>query len=147
MTNKPLLPPGTEIDVIRVSEAVWAREAAVGVSGLTPAERVFLCVWNLEAEVNNGGFEQFYINSAGDNAVETPAALRGIGAARAAAIAERANDVFGPPGDWAGWRPRRSVHWTPGSTNTLTISRSFCASSSSAIGSSCMRHLSWGRSK
>ena len=97
-TKKPLLPTGTEIDLIRMSEAVWAREAAVGVKALSPGERVFLYVWNLEAEVNNGGFEQFYLNSAGDNAIDTPAALREIGAPAAAAIAEAANSVFSPPG-------------------------------------------------
>ncbi len=94
----PLLTEGSEIDLIRVSEAVWAREAAVGVQGLSDAERTFLCVWNLEAEVNNGGFSQFYINSAGDNALETPAALREIGAERMAAIAEEANSIFGASG-------------------------------------------------
>jgi len=97
-TKKPLLPAGTELDLIRISETVWAREAAEGVNALSPPERVFLCVWNLEAEVNNGGFGQFYMNSAGDNALETPAALREIGATKAAAIAEEANNLFGPSG-------------------------------------------------
>jgi len=97
MTGQPL-PADGEIDLIRISEAVWAREAARGIESLTPAERVFLCVWNLEAEVNNGGFEQFFINSAGDNALETPGALREIGATRTAAMAEEANSVFGPSG-------------------------------------------------
>jgi hypothetical protein len=98
LITKPLLQTGTEIDLIRISEAVWAREAAVGVKALSPAERVFLYVWNLEAEVNNGGFEQFYLNSAGDNAIDTPAALREIGATAAAAIVEAANSVFSSPG-------------------------------------------------
>ena len=98
VTGQPLLPTGTTIDLIKISEAVWAREAAVGVKALSPGERVFLCVWNLEAEVNNGGFDQFYRNSAGDNAIETPVALREIGATQAAAIAEAANGVFGPSG-------------------------------------------------
>jgi hypothetical protein len=93
VTTTPLLPPGAEVDLVRISEAVWAREAALGIDALSPAERVFLCVWNLEAEVNNGGFEQFFVNSAGDNAAETPGALRQIGAAQAAAIAEEANSV------------------------------------------------------
>lgn len=76
VTGRPLLPAGAEIDLIRISEAVWAQEAAEGIDGLSPAERVFLCVWNLEAEVNNGGFGQFFANSAGDNALETPEGLR-----------------------------------------------------------------------
>ena len=102
MNRRPLLPVGTQIDLIRISEAVWAREAAFGIDALTPPERVFLCVWNLEAEVNNGGFEQFFTNSAGDNAAETPSALRQIGAAQAAAIVEEAKSVFhsaAPPAD------------------------------------------------
>ncbi len=96
VNDKPLLPAGADINLMRISEAVWAREAAHGVQSLSKAERVFLCVWNLEAEVNNGGFAQFFTNSAGDNAIETPAALREIGAAQAAAIAEEANKVFQP---------------------------------------------------
>ena len=96
--GKPLLSEGSEIDLIKISEAVWAREAAVGANGLTPAEKVFLRVWNLEAEVNNGGFNQYYQNSAGDHALETPAALREIGASEAASLVESANQVFGPTG-------------------------------------------------
>lgn len=98
LSRKPLLTAESELDLMRISEAVWKREAAVGVNALSPAERVFLCVWNLEAEVNNGGFAQFYINSAGDNARETPVALREIGAMQAAAIAEEGNNLFGPSG-------------------------------------------------
>jgi hypothetical protein len=98
LKGAPLLPPGSAIDLVRVSEAVWAREAAGGFEALSAAEQVFLCVWNLEAEVNNGGFEQFYTNSAGDNAAATVKALREIGATEVAAIAEEANHVFPPPG-------------------------------------------------
>lgn len=61
---------------------------------LTPAERTFLAVWELEAEVNNGGFDQYYFNSAGDRAREAAAALLAIRAEKAAAIVERANAVF-----------------------------------------------------
>jgi hypothetical protein len=102
LSKKRLLAPGSELDLIRISEAVWARESTHGVQALSPPERVFLCVWNLEAEVNNGGFDQFFLNSAGDNALDTPRALREIGASQAATIAEEANAVFGklgPPTD------------------------------------------------
>jgi hypothetical protein len=70
-------------------------------SDLSPAERVFFLVWELEAEVNNGGFNQFFFNSAGDRASVTAAARRAIGAERMASIVERANSSFpdGPPAD------------------------------------------------
>jgi len=102
LSKKRLLEPASELDLIRISEAVWARESTHGVQALSPPERVFLCVWNLEAEVNNGGFEQFFLNSAGDNALDPPRALWEIGASQAATIAEEANAVFGksgPPAD------------------------------------------------
>jgi len=53
-------------------------------SELSPSERVFILIWDLEAEVNNGGFNQFFFNSAGDRASATPAALRAIGRSRSA---------------------------------------------------------------
>lgn len=88
----------TEIDLFEVSEAVWAREREHGYAGLTGPERVFLCVWNLEAEVNNGGFGQYFDNSAGDHAAATPAALRSLGADEMAELVERAMALFGPAG-------------------------------------------------
>jgi hypothetical protein len=51
-------------------------------------------VGELEAEVNNGGFDQFFFNSAGDEAAETIEALEVIGAHRTAAILRRACATF-----------------------------------------------------
>jgi hypothetical protein len=66
-------------------------------------ERVFLHVWELEAEVNNGGFEQYFRNSAGDHSGQVVSSLRAISAPKAAAIVQRAiSSVFGdtaPPED------------------------------------------------
>ncbi len=121
MRKKPLLPSGTEIDLFRVSEAVWAREAAVGLKGLSSEEKVFLYIWNLEGEVNNGGFAQFYVNSAGDNAIDTPAALREIGATQAAAIADAANAVFGPSGPPSDRDERNEVLARLGASATDTL--------------------------
>jgi hypothetical protein len=97
-TGSPLLAEGEAIDLFKVSEAVWAREAKHGISGLTEPERVFLCVWSLEAEVNNGGFAQLFENSAGDYASATAGALRTVGAPEMAALVERAMEPFGPAG-------------------------------------------------
>jgi hypothetical protein len=48
----------------------------------------------LEAEINNGGFDQFFFNSAGDNTAETIAALRAVGANHTAAIVAAAASKF-----------------------------------------------------
>jgi penicillin V acylase-like amidase (Ntn superfamily) len=48
----------------------------------------------LEAEVNNGGFHQFFYNSAGDNTEDTIQALEIIGAATMAEITRRAAAMF-----------------------------------------------------
>jgi hypothetical protein len=68
---------------------------------LSPAEQVFVLVWGLEADVNNGGFNQYFFNSYSDHAAAVPHALRAIGAIEAAAIVERALAFFpdGPPAD------------------------------------------------
>jgi hypothetical protein len=60
---------------------------------LSPTEQAFVLIWNLEVDVNNGGFKQYFFNSDLDpNAV--PHALRAVGADRAAAIVERALALF-----------------------------------------------------
>ena len=55
-------------------------------------------IWGIEAEVNNGGFDQYYFNGAGDHARFAPAALHEIGAHKMAQIVERANALFGQNG-------------------------------------------------
>jgi hypothetical protein len=57
---------------------------------LSAAERVFGAIWELEAEVNNGGLQQFFWNSSGRLAPHVVDALRAIGAFRMASILEQA---------------------------------------------------------
>ena len=59
-------------------------------SKLTEPQKVLLFVENVEKEVNNGGFNQFFWNSSGDYAHESLAALEVIGAKKTAAIVRRA---------------------------------------------------------
>ena len=86
--------------LIRLSERIvplaWESPAE-----LSTEERHFVCVWQLEAEVNNGGFHQYYFNSAGDLALDTAEAFDAIGARHTAQIVRGANAVFpdGPPRD------------------------------------------------
>ncbi len=53
-------------------------------------QRVFSAVWALESQVNNGGFEQYFVSSDGDTAEFAPLALRTIGANTCADVVERA---------------------------------------------------------
>jgi hypothetical protein len=90
----------------------------------------------LEGEVNNGGFDQFFYNSAGNNTADTILALQAIGAARTADIVKRAAAMFPGGGmplksDWRGarsyvWCPppvRPLTYWTVNFTDITTISR------------------------
>ncbi len=90
--------PPSEQYLFTLVDYIQVKEGTEGYDALTPAERVFFCVWTLEAEVNNGGFSQFYLNSSGDIAADVPGALRAIGADHTASLVERANGLFGPDG-------------------------------------------------
>ena len=96
--DAPVAEPSSEEYLFSIVDGIQTRERTVGYESLAPVERVFTCVWTLEAEVNNGGFEQFYLNSSGDIAADTPSALRAIGAEHTASLVDRANAVFGPDG-------------------------------------------------
>ena len=64
------------------------------ISKLTEPQKVLLFVENLEREVNNGGFNQFYFNSSGDYAHETLDGLKTIGANKMVDILMKANSVW-----------------------------------------------------
>ncbi len=60
-------------------------------------------VEELEAEVNNGGFDQYFFNSSGENAAAVIGALDKIGATKTAGIVRAACEKFPggmPPADW-----------------------------------------------
>jgi hypothetical protein len=61
---------------------------------LNEVQKHFFFNQNLEREINNGGFKQYYFNSSGDYANETIISLKEIGANKTAAIIEKANDQF-----------------------------------------------------
>ena len=86
------------VDLFAISDRVFNRFAEVGYDNLSTPEQVFITIWSLEADVNNGGFDQYFFNSWGDLAAQTPAALEAVGAAHTAEIVRRANQVFGKGG-------------------------------------------------
>ena len=61
---------------------------------LTEPQKLFYINQNLEREVNNGGFNQYFINSSGNYAHETILSLKAIGADKTASILQQAIDQF-----------------------------------------------------
>lgn len=68
---------------------------------LPPRRQLVYIVDRFEAEVNNGGFDQFFLNTSGDAAALLPDALRTLNLPELASMAERANAQFpdGPSRD------------------------------------------------
>jgi hypothetical protein len=66
----------------------------------TPEQAILICVYNLQAEVLNGGWHQYFGNSAADDLPRLRSALRKIGAARALNLLKTACGLFprGSPG-------------------------------------------------
>lgn len=53
-------------------------------------QQVFSAIWEMEGQVNNGGFDQFFINCESDIVQFAPEALRRIGAHQCAQIVQAA---------------------------------------------------------
>jgi hypothetical protein len=82
----------------RLLPGLQEKARQLGYDALSHAERVVLDVTAVEADVNNGGFHQFFYNSTGDRVVQSIAALHEIGAHATAAIVEEACARF-PKGE------------------------------------------------
>ena len=61
-------------------------------------QKVFTAIWEVDTEVNNGGFSQYFFNSSAESAAFVARALETIGAPRTADICKRAIDVAFPDG-------------------------------------------------
>jgi hypothetical protein len=70
--------------------ALKGRDRRSALLGLSRGFQVVYMTWIVEAEVLNGGFNQYFWNSSGEFADLTPAALREIGATEAAPIMQNA---------------------------------------------------------
>jgi len=61
---------------------------------LSEPQMMFLINQDLEREVNNGGFNQYFVNTSGEYAHEAVLSLKAIGADKTAAILQDAIDQF-----------------------------------------------------
>jgi hypothetical protein len=73
---------------------IGQKAGARGGNSLTGTERRLCAARGFDGEVNNGGFDQYFFNSTGDDAELALAALQDMGATAAAALLERAMAVF-----------------------------------------------------
>jgi hypothetical protein len=88
--------------LIQLAESPMSQYGKAPYEKQSKPQQVFSALWGLESEVNNGGFAQWFENSAGEMAVDTESALRAIGADRAAVIVAKAVAAFpggAPPRD------------------------------------------------
>jgi hypothetical protein len=80
--------------LIDLSESERVQFGSVDFADQHDDQKVFSATWELESQVNNGGFSRYASNSDGDIVGHAAAALRKIGAARCAGIVERALRVI-----------------------------------------------------
>lgn len=79
----------TDSLVIAFEEALLQKADRDGLSSLSVEERMVLAVEALEREVNNGGYDQFFLNSP-ESVPGIVAALQTIGCAEIAALTQQA---------------------------------------------------------
>jgi hypothetical protein len=95
--------------LIRLAEDPNTRFWRVEYNQLSFPERVFGLIWELESEVNNGGFRQYFLNSTGTLAPHVIDALNAVGAARTAALVQEALAQVGDNIPWSDDIARRAM--------------------------------------
>ncbi len=81
--------------VLAFEQALNQKAEQVGQEGLTEEERAILAVEALEREVNNGGYDQFFVNSSNEYAPIVVDALNRIGCTETAKLTQKAIDTLG----------------------------------------------------
>jgi hypothetical protein len=81
--------------VLAFEEALQQKEARGGADALSPEERVVLAIEAFEREVNNGGYEQFFINASNQYTPDIVRALNLVGCPKVAAITGAAIAALG----------------------------------------------------
>jgi hypothetical protein len=81
--------------VLAFEQALQQKETRDGADALSPEERVVLAIEAFEREVNNGGYEQFFLNSSNEYTAQIADALELIGCPKVAATARGAVAALG----------------------------------------------------
>lgn len=80
-------------NLYRKLSATHDKEYEIVVSWNKSRQAIYM-ISQLQTEVNNGGYNQFYFNSSGQFAAALPEALKLVGATKFADLTERANSTF-----------------------------------------------------
>ncbi len=112
--------PGPPQDLRSLMLHIDRIERRLGIDGLSEMERMIWIVLNMDAEVCNGGFQQYFYNQAGDHAAEAVRGLERMGAKGQAKLVQCACDVF-PSGAPSTDTDQRQVQMAelPGSTGEV----------------------------
>jgi hypothetical protein len=84
--------------LIQLSESDKAKIGRQEFAQQTIPQRVFTAIWEVESEVNNGGFSQYFSNDSAESAGFVVQALKTIGAPRTAEVCNRAIATVFPDG-------------------------------------------------
>jgi hypothetical protein len=84
--------------LIELSESDRTDFGRVDFNDQSEEQQVFSSIWELESQVNNGGFAQYFQSADGHTANFAPTALRAIGAVKCAEIVGRALAVVAADG-------------------------------------------------
>ena len=88
--------PNLEL-VLKVTDPLLSQYLESGKEALSEKQRWLLAVWLLDAEVNNGGFDQYFWNGSGDFTGEAIRGLSEFGARETASIVSAAAAEFPGP--------------------------------------------------
>jgi hypothetical protein len=84
--------------LIELSESSLAKIGKEEFAQQSLPQKVFSAIWEVESEVNNGGFSQYFSNDSAESASFVVQALETIGAPRTASICNRAIVTAFPAG-------------------------------------------------
>lgn len=76
---------------------------------LTQAQQALIAIGELRDEVNNGGFEQYFLNSGGNHARVALETCESLGETELSALLRRAIDVLGEENYSSDWDQRRTA--------------------------------------
>lgn len=103
-------------------ERIWDIEEADGAAGLTRPQHLYSCLFMCDAEICNGGFSQYFVNSSGNDWTDALSAFKELGFHERTAMMKEAIAFFGEDGPSVD-RDQRQVQLSQISQNDADVFR------------------------